>query len=198
MTNAEKKAGLLSSRLYNEALDRAQIHDLTGAAEKLRISLQFNQKNIPARNLYGLVLYERGEAGEALHQWILSQNLLPAGNPASYYIQNVQKDTARIRQMNRGVSDYNEALRNCQEGNEDVGALRLRRAVQKNPKLVDAFVLLALIPAILFTVCPILHPTYRQLDKFARSIHHGASPPVIPPTDAESDCCAKKENDADD
>ena len=145
MTNAEKKAGLLSSRLYNEALDRAQIHDLTGAAEKLRISLQFNQKNIPARNLYGLVLYERGEAGEALHQWILSQNLLPAGNPASYYIQNVQKDTARIRQMNRGVSDYNEALRNCQEGNEDVGALRLRRSVQKNPKLVDAFVLLALI-----------------------------------------------------
>lgn len=36
--------------------------------------------------------------------------------------------------------------------------------------MIFPFVLLALIPAILFTVCPALHPTYRQLDKFARSI----------------------------
>ena len=44
----------------------------------------------------------------------------------------------------------------------------------KDLVLILPFVLLALIPAILFTVCPILHPTYRQLDKFARSIQKAA------------------------
>ena len=36
--------------------------------------------------------------------------------------------------------------------------------------MILPFLLLALIPAILFTVFPTLHPTYKQLDKFARSI----------------------------
>ena len=40
----------------------------------------------------------------------------------------------------------------------------------KDLVLVFPFVLLALIPAILFSLFPALHPTYRQLDKFARSI----------------------------
>ena len=40
----------------------------------------------------------------------------------------------------------------------------------KDLVLVFPFVLLALIPAILFSIFPALHPTYRQLDKFARSI----------------------------
>ena len=40
----------------------------------------------------------------------------------------------------------------------------------KDLVMVFPFVLLTLIPAILFSVLPALHPTYRQLDKFARSI----------------------------
>jgi len=44
----------------------------------------------------------------------------------------------------------------------------------KDLVMIFPFVLLALIPAILFTVCPALHPTYRQLDKFARSIQKAA------------------------
>lgn len=39
----------------------------------------------------------------------------------------------------------------------------------KDLVIVFPFVLLTLIPAILFTVCPALHPTYHQLDKFART-----------------------------
>lgn len=145
MSNAEKEAGRLSARFYNEALNRAQIRDLTGAMEKLRVSLQLNKQNIQARNLYGLVLYERGETVAALREWILSQNMQPAGNPAVHFISSVEKETSRLKQQNRGIGDYNEALRNCQEGNDDVAALRLRRAVQKNPKLIDAQLLLALI-----------------------------------------------------
>lgn len=44
----------------------------------------------------------------------------------------------------------------------------------KDLVMVLPFVLLTLIPAILFTVSPVLHPTYRQLDKFARSIPKAA------------------------
>ena len=40
----------------------------------------------------------------------------------------------------------------------------------KDLVMVFPFVLLALIPAIVFSIFPALHPTYRQLDKFARSI----------------------------
>ena len=44
----------------------------------------------------------------------------------------------------------------------------------KDLVMVFPFVLLTLIPAILFSVFPALHPTYRQLDKFARSIQKAA------------------------
>jgi tetratricopeptide (TPR) repeat protein len=145
MSNVEQQAGFLSNRYYNEALNRARIRDLSGAAEKLRISLQLNKKNIQALNLYGLVLYECGDIVEALHQWVLSFNLQPQGNLASTYVREIEKDSSRLNQMNRGIRDYNEALRNCREGNDDVGALRLRRALQKNPRLVKGYVLLALI-----------------------------------------------------
>ena len=39
----------------------------------------------------------------------------------------------------------------------------------KDLVMVLPFMLLTLIPSILFTVCPLLHPTYRQLNKFART-----------------------------
>ena len=48
----------LSRSYYNQGLDMAQIRDLSGAVDKLRISLQFNKNNIQARNLLGLVYYE--------------------------------------------------------------------------------------------------------------------------------------------
>lgn len=44
----------------------------------------------------------------------------------------------------------------------------------KDLVMVLPFVLLTLIPSILFTVCPVLHPTYRQLDKFARTAQKAA------------------------
>ena len=44
----------------------------------------------------------------------------------------------------------------------------------KDLVMVFPFVLLTLIPAVLFSIFPALHPTYRQLDKFARSIQKAA------------------------
>jgi hypothetical protein len=39
----------------------------------------------------------------------------------------------------------------------------------KDLVMLFPFMLLALIPSLLFTICPVLHPTYHQLNKFARS-----------------------------
>ena len=88
----EKRALLLSNRFYNRGLDKAQIRDLSGAVEMLRQSLQFNKKNIMARNLLGLVYFEMGEAVAALSEWVISKNLQPQDNIASQYIDRLQSN----------------------------------------------------------------------------------------------------------
>ncbi len=62
-----------SNYWYNDGLKKAKIRDMTGAVTSLKKSLQFNSENIAARNLLGLVYYGRGEVGEALVEWILSE-----------------------------------------------------------------------------------------------------------------------------
>lgn len=135
----------LSRSYYNQGLDMAQIRDLSGAVDKLRISLQFNKNNIQARNLLGLVYYETGEAVSALSEWVISANLRPAGNDAAYFIQNLRSDPKHLEQLNQTIRQYNEALRSCREGNDDIAAVELRKIVSRNPKLVSAYLLLALI-----------------------------------------------------
>ena len=44
-----------SNYWYNDGLQKAKIRDLSGAVKSLRKSLQYNQANIAARNLLGLV-----------------------------------------------------------------------------------------------------------------------------------------------
>ena len=56
-----------SNYWYNDGLQKAKIRDLSGAVKSLRKSLQYNQANIAARNLLGLVYYGRGDVIE--HWW---------------------------------------------------------------------------------------------------------------------------------
>ena len=51
----------ISNTFYNRGLDKARVRDLSGAAEILKKSLQFNKANTNARNLLGLIYYEMGE-----------------------------------------------------------------------------------------------------------------------------------------
>lgn len=145
MTPVENKARRAANANYNEGLDRAGLRDLTGAEEKLKTALQFNKNHIDARNLLGLIYYEQGEIAAALCQWVLSTNLKPDDNPASYYIQNVRQDQNRLKAVNSSVRKYNEALRQCRNGNRDIAAEGLRRALTDNPKFVKAYQLLALL-----------------------------------------------------
>lgn len=63
----------LSNTLYNDGLKKANIRDLSGAAQSLRISLRYYKANIPARNLLGLVYFEMGEVVDALSEWVISR-----------------------------------------------------------------------------------------------------------------------------
>ncbi|MDO4623125.1 MAG: tetratricopeptide repeat protein [Eubacteriales bacterium] len=145
MSTVEEKARQISGMYYNQGLDCAKIRDLSGAEDRLRLSLQFDKTNIQARNLLGLVYYELGEGVAALREWVLSENMHPANNPASAYIADIRREKKRLQQMNDAIHQYNEALRSCREGNEDIAAIRLRRLLNKNPRLIKAYQLLALI-----------------------------------------------------
>lgn len=145
MIPAEKKARQLSRLYYNYGLDRAQIRDLSGAIDKLRISLQFDKKNVQARNLLGLVYFESGEVVAALSEWVISKNISPKENIASDFIDRVQADQNKLHAINLSIKRYNEALQSCRDGEDDVAAVALRRVIFQNPKLLKAYHLLALL-----------------------------------------------------
>ena len=65
-----KKIMYASNRFYNEALEKAQVRDLSGAIHCLRECLKLNKNHIEARNLLGLVYFERGEVVAALSEWV--------------------------------------------------------------------------------------------------------------------------------
>ena len=92
-----------SNYWYNDGLRKAKIRDISGAVQSLKRSLQYNRENIPARNLLGLVYYERGEIAEAIVEWILSQNFQKSDNLAGYFIREIQKDKKTLEEIDRAV-----------------------------------------------------------------------------------------------
>ena len=62
------KTRTISDRLYNEGLRCANERDLTGAIDNLKKSAMVNKFNTKARNLLGLVYYEKGLVADALRE----------------------------------------------------------------------------------------------------------------------------------
>ncbi len=143
--NMEKKARQLSNLYYNRGLDKAQIRDLSGAVDLLEQSLKFDKGNIQARNLLGLVYFEMGEAVSALSEWVISKNLQPEDNIATEFIEKLRADQNKLAVINQTIKNYNDALKSCRKGDEDVAAISLRRVISQNPRLIKAYHLLALI-----------------------------------------------------
>ena len=140
-----KKIVRLSNSYYNAGLEKAKVRDLTGAAEALNRSLQFDKKNIPARNLLGLVYYEMGEIVEALSQWVISKNLNPKDNLADRYLERVQGEKAELERMNQAVKKFNQALDNARHDSQDLAVIQLRGVIGQHPKFLKAYQLLALL-----------------------------------------------------
>ena len=140
-----KKILYMSNKYYNRGLEKAQIRDLTGAAEDLCQSLKLYKRNTPARNLLGLVYFEMGETINAMAEWVLSEHFQPDKNIASDYIETLKTNVVLLDTINSSIKKYNQALNLCRQGNLDVAKITLKRVVSNNPRLISAHLLLALV-----------------------------------------------------
>lgn len=135
----------ISNSYYNMGLEKAKVRDLSGAIVILKKSLQFDKRNINARNLLGLIYYEMGETVAALSEWVLSKYLVPEENAADYFMETVQKNQTALDATNQTIKKYNAALSSARARNEDLAIIQLKKVVSLNPHFVRAQQLLALL-----------------------------------------------------
>ena len=135
----------ISNMYYNDGLQKANVRDLTGAVTSLRQSLKFNKNNIDARNLLGLVYFERGQVAAALSEWVISKNFRPEKNLADDYIGELQSNATRLDTLKQTIKKYNISLDYCKQGSLDLAMIQLKKVLSLNPKFVEAHQLLALL-----------------------------------------------------
>lgn len=135
----------LSNGLYNSALERAKRKDLSGAVQALKRCLELNKRQIQARNLYGLILYELGEAGEAGRQWKISMALDPEDKQAARLYKRTLGSRGESARMKEAISKYNQALRCAREGALDLAVVHLKKVLGTCPHYAKAVKLMALI-----------------------------------------------------
>lgn len=140
-----KKIMYAANRFYNDGLEKAQVRDLSGAVTSLRQCLKLNKNHIDARNLLGLVYFERGEVVAALSEWIMSQNTRSEKNIADDYIGMLQNNPGRLDTYKQTIKKYNMALMYCQQDGQDLAVIQLKKVISMNPKFVQARQLLALL-----------------------------------------------------
>ncbi len=142
-----KKICATSNLYYNRGLERAEVRDLTGAMESLRLSLKYNKHNTDARNLLGLIYFEMGEASFAIREWIVSTNFYQKDdkkNLAERYL-SIYRDEARLDMSEKAIKKYNLALGYCYSDGLDLATIQLKRVLSTYPKFVRARQLLALL-----------------------------------------------------
>ena len=140
-----KKLISTSNALYNRGLEKAQVRDLSGARDDLKNSLKVYKKNIPARNLLGLVYFEMGDVVAALSEWIISKNYQSQDNIADKYIEAVQNNSGKLDAYNIALKKYNQALLYARTGNLDLAVIQLKKVLSIHDKFVAAHLLLALV-----------------------------------------------------
>ena len=140
-----KKIIMASNAYYNVGLEKANVRDLSGAIDSLKMSLRFNKRNTDARNLLGLVYFEMGETVAALTEWVLSKSYQPEDNCASRYLDQIQHNKNTLDAINQTIKKYNQALMYCKQNSRDLAIIQLKKVLSLNPKLVTGHQLLALL-----------------------------------------------------
>ena len=140
-----KKIMYTANRFYNDALDKAKVRDLSGTVTSLRQCLKLNKNHIEARNLLGLVYFERGEVVAALSEWVISKNIRSEKNIADDYIGRLQNNPGKLDMYNQISKKYNMALNYCQQDSLDLAVIQLKKVISMNPRFVQARQLLALL-----------------------------------------------------
>ncbi|MBQ9603938.1 MAG: hypothetical protein IJR45_00845, partial [Firmicutes bacterium] len=139
-----QRAYAISARYYNRALELAKDRDLSGAVTVLKKSTAFCKSNINARNLLGLIYFEMGDISNALTQWVLSINVQSDKNIAQEYLDTYEKNSREATNLENSIKLYNEALENVRERNDDMAIISLKKALDLNPRFIEALDLLAL------------------------------------------------------
>ncbi len=139
------KAGNTSLYYYNIGLDRARLHDLSGALEALKMSLRYNKTNVNSRNLIGLIYYEMGETVQALSHWVLSVNYTAIDNPAVKYLKELRDNPKTLQESDEIVRGFNQALQQAAAHEFDLAMIQLHKCITGNDHFIKAYLLLALI-----------------------------------------------------
>lgn len=134
-----------ANRCYNDGLEKATVRDLSGAVSSLRQCIKLNKNHIEARNLLGLIYFERGEVVAALSEWVISKNIKSEKNIADDYINMIQNNPGRLDTFNQTIKKYNQALAYCQQDSLDLAIIQLKKVLSMNPKFLMAHQLLALL-----------------------------------------------------
>lgn len=152
----------ISYNLYNKGLLKAEVHDFYGAIEALNKSISFYKGNIEARNLLGLVYFETGNIGEAFKHWVISSNFKKENNIAKEYIDSFQKDMRVFEKYDDSTRMYNQAVIYIKQNSDDMAVIQLKKAIDLNPKFVDAHNLLAL--------CYLIQGLHSDADKVIQNV----------------------------
>jgi len=134
----------LSEKMHNDGLEKLKVGDLFHGIQSLTKSISINKNNVSARNLLGLALYEIGHLGDALKHWETSVTMLADENPATQYIEAVNKSSRRMDNMSDAIIMFNQALAHITQKSDDLAIIQLKKAVEMNPSFVDALNLLTL------------------------------------------------------
>jgi len=134
----------LSDKLHNQGLERLKNGDLYHGIQLLTKSVAINKNNVPSRNLLGLALFEVGHIGEALKHWIISQSMLKEDNAATKYIENANKNARQLEKLNDAAYMFNQALGHIKQKSDDLAIIQLKKALEINPRFIDASNLLTL------------------------------------------------------
>ena len=94
---------------YNIGLEKAQMHDLSGAEIYLKKALNYNKSHKNARNLLGLVYNEMGEGGKAYIQWKISAKLSSVEeNVANLYIRQMEETSSILQAIRQRFQQAKE------------------------------------------------------------------------------------------
>jgi len=133
-----------SNSLYNQGLGKLRVNDLYHGIKLLNKSIAINKDNIAARNLLGLALFEIGHVGDALKHWIISSSIIKKDNAAVKYIDKIHKNENLLEKYSDAVLMFNQALEHIKQKSDDLAVIQLKKAIETNPKFIDAINLLTL------------------------------------------------------
>lgn len=143
-TKIYNKAKRISAIFYNKGLKFINNGCISQGIKFLEKSIEFDKRNITARNLLGLAYIYLGRISDALKHWSISVHMSKDNNLAVEYIEEAQKNKAKLAKYDEAITMFNEALSYIKEKNEDMSIIRLKKALNLSENFLEAHKLLVL------------------------------------------------------